>query len=149
MHGYIHMLRNNGTAEGICGINMLASYPAKTSPNPPPPPTPGPTKCDFFSSCSEGETCCCSWRFIGVCLSWNCCTAKSAVCCDNNNYCCPASHPICDTKRNRCLKVCIKFTSVPSVLSPIAVGKQNIADFIPWWAVGCPFIPLYAAQYLN
>lgn len=104
MHGYIHMLRNNGTAEGICGINMLASYPAKTSPNPPPPPTPGPTKCDFFSSCSEGETCCCSWRFIGVCLSWNCCTAKSAVCCDNNNYCCPASHPICDTKRNRCLK---------------------------------------------
>lgn len=123
MHGYIQMLRNNGTPEGICGINMLASYPTKTSPNPPPPPSPGPTKCDFFSSCSEGETCCCSWRFIGVCLSWNCCTAKSAVCCDNNNYCCPASHPICDTKRNRCLKVCIKFSSAPSVLSPIAVGK--------------------------
>ena len=109
MHGYIHMLRNNGTAEGICGINTLASYPTKTSPNPPPPPTPGPTKCDIFSSCKEGETCCCSWRFFGVCLSWNCCTAKAAMCCDNQSYCCPASHPICDTKRHRCLKVRIKF----------------------------------------
>ena len=109
MHGYIHILRNNGTAEGICGINMLASYPIKTSPNPSPPPFQGSTKCYIFSSCEKSQTCCCSWRLYGICLGWNCCTAKDAVCCDNRKHCCPSTHPICDTVKGRCLKVRFRF----------------------------------------
>ncbi|KAJ6399529.1 hypothetical protein OIU77_020146 [Salix suchowensis] len=29
MSGYIHMQRNSGNSQGVCGINMLASYPEK------------------------------------------------------------------------------------------------------------------------
>lgn len=32
--GYIRMQRNTGNAEGLCGINKMASYPLKTKPNP-------------------------------------------------------------------------------------------------------------------
>ncbi|XAR61705.1 Actinidain [Bertholletia excelsa] len=104
MNGYMHMLRNSGNSEGVCGINMLASYPVKTGPNPPAPPPPGPTRCDIFTSCSQGETCCCTSRFFGICFSWKCCELDSAVCCKDHRHCCPHDYPICDTKRSRCLK---------------------------------------------
>lgn len=105
MDGYIHMQRNTGNSQGVCGINMLASYPTKTSPNPPPSPSPGPTRCSFFAQCGEGETCCCSWRFLGLCFSWKCCGLNSAVCCKDKIHCCPQDYPLCDTQRNLCLKV--------------------------------------------
>ncbi|KAA8528693.1 hypothetical protein F0562_036048 [Nyssa sinensis] len=104
MDGYIHILRNSGNSQGVCGINMLASYPIKSSPNPPPPPSPGPTRCDLLTSCSEGDTCCCAWRLLGICLSWKCCELDSAVCCKDHRHCCPHDYPVCDTKRSQCLK---------------------------------------------
>ncbi|CAK9312692.1 unnamed protein product [Citrullus colocynthis] len=104
MDGYMHMQRNSGNSEGVCGINMLASYPTKTSPNPPPSPSPGPTKCSIFTSCGAGETCCCAKKFLGLCLSWKCCGLSSAVCCKDGRHCCPFDYPICDTDRNLCLK---------------------------------------------
>ncbi|KAG9140254.1 hypothetical protein Leryth_014701 [Lithospermum erythrorhizon] len=100
--GYMYMQRNSGSSNGICGINMLASYPIKTSPNPPP--GPSPTKCSVFTSCNAGETCCCTWTIFGVCLSWKCCELESAVCCEDKATCCPHDYPICDTERHRCLK---------------------------------------------
>ncbi|XP_007017656.2 PREDICTED: zingipain-2 [Theobroma cacao] len=104
MNGYIHLLRNSGDSKGLCGINMLASYPMKTSPNPPSPPPPGPTKCDLFTYCSAGETCCCTHRIFGICFSWKCCELDSAVCCKDNRHCCPNDYPVCDTKKSQCLK---------------------------------------------
>ncbi|GAB4839428.1 hypothetical protein Ancab_028950 [Ancistrocladus abbreviatus] len=112
MDGYIYMLRNSGDSNGICGINMLASYPTKTTPNPPPPPSPSPTKCDIFSSCAQGETCCCARRFLGLCLSWKCCELESAVCCKDHRHCCPHDYPICDTEKSQCLKHTGNFTAV-------------------------------------
>ncbi|KAM7257644.1 hypothetical protein ACFE04_013385 [Oxalis oulophora] len=107
MNGYILMQRNSGIPTGLCGINMLASYPIKTSPNPPPPPTPGPVKCDLFSHCGEGETCCCGKRILGICFSWKCCDLESAVCCKDNTHCCPNDYPVChtDTQQNLCFKL--------------------------------------------
>ncbi|PIN21688.1 Cysteine proteinase Cathepsin L [Handroanthus impetiginosus] len=104
INGYMHMIRNTRNAEGVCGINTLASYPIKTSPNPPPSPSPGPTRCSLFTYCSSGETCCCAGRFLGICLSWKCCAAVDAVCCKDHRHCCPHDYPICDTERNLCLK---------------------------------------------
>lgn len=34
--GYIKMQRTEKKAEGMCGINMMASYPLKSNPNPSP-----------------------------------------------------------------------------------------------------------------
>lgn len=107
MNGYIHMERNTGDSQGLCGINMLASYPTKTSPNPPPPSPPSPVKCNLFTYCSQGETCCCARSFFGICFSYKCCGLDSAVCCKDNRHCCPQDYPVCDTKRGQCLKVCI------------------------------------------
>ena len=107
MNGYIHMLRNSENSQGLCRINMLASYPTKTSPNPPPPPSPGPIKCDIFTFCGESETCCCAWHLLGICISWKCCELNSAVCCKDHTHCCPHDYPVCDTKRSQCLKVCL------------------------------------------
>ncbi|KAG8632388.1 low-temperature-induced cysteine proteinase [Manihot esculenta] len=104
MNGYMHIRRNSGSSKGVCGINMLASYPKKTTPNPPPPSPPGPTKCDLFTHCGEGETCCCTHRFIGICFSWKCCELDSAVCCKDGRHCCPHDYPVCDTSRSMCLK---------------------------------------------
>lgn len=104
MDGYMHMLRNSGNSQGVCGINMLASYPTKTSPNPPPSPGPGPTKCSFLTYCPAGNTCCCTWRVLGLCLSWSCCELENAVCCKDHSSCCPSDYPICDTSRKRCFK---------------------------------------------
>ncbi|XP_051149901.1 zingipain-2 [Andrographis paniculata] len=116
--GYMHMARNTGKAEGVCGINTMASYPIKTSPNPPtPPPTPGPTQCSIFTFCAPGETCCCSWWLLGLlCMEWKCCATESAVCCKDNLHCCPQDYPICDTKRNLCLRRVGNTT--------VAMGKQ-------------------------
>ncbi|KAG8377852.1 hypothetical protein BUALT_Bualt08G0076600 [Buddleja alternifolia] len=83
--GYMHMLRNSGNEEGMCGINMLASYPIKTSTNPPPSPTPGPTRCNIFTYCYDGETCCCASRFLGICLKWKCCEGEFAVSKDHSS----------------------------------------------------------------
>ncbi|KAL5845178.1 hypothetical protein ACOSQ4_011136 [Xanthoceras sorbifolium] len=105
MNGYIYMVRNSGNSQGLCGINMLASYPIKTRPNPPTPPPPGPVTCDLFSYCSTGETCCCTRRFLGICFSWKCCASNSAVCCKDRRHCCPSNYPVCDTKTNMCLKL--------------------------------------------
>ncbi|KAK4753454.1 hypothetical protein SAY87_022252 [Trapa incisa] len=104
MNGYVYMRRNSGDSEGLCGINTLASYPSKTKPNPPPPPPPGPTKCDLLNYCPQGQTCCCASRFIGICLSWKCCDFESAVCCKDHTHCCPHDYPVCDTKKQQCLK---------------------------------------------
>ncbi|KAE9586739.1 putative actinidain [Lupinus albus] len=104
MNGYIHMVRNSGNSEGLCGINTLASYPTKTKPNPPTPPPPSPTRCSLFTYCSEGETCCCAKSFLGICLSWKCCGVTSAVCCKDRSHCCPHDYPVCDTARGQCLK---------------------------------------------
>lgn len=104
MKGYIHILRNSQNSQGVCGINMLASYPIKTSPNPPPSPKPGPTQCDLLTSCSEGETCCCTLSFLGFCFSWKCCELDSAVCCKDHHHCCPHDYPICDIENTQCLK---------------------------------------------
>lgn len=41
--GYIHMVRNTGDREGICGINSEPSYPIKLSAMPTPDVSPGPT----------------------------------------------------------------------------------------------------------
>ncbi|KAK4490299.1 hypothetical protein RD792_000966 [Penstemon davidsonii] len=82
--GYIHMLRNSGNAEGVCGINMLASYPIKNSPKPSPSPSPSPTRCSIFSRCSSGESCCCTRSFLGLCFNWKCCEAEAITCCKDN-----------------------------------------------------------------
>jgi hypothetical protein len=127
MKGYMHMHRNTGTSSGICGINMMASFPTKTSPNPPPSPGPGPTKCSLFTSCPEGSTCCCSWRTLGLCLSWGCCELDNAVCCKDNRSCCPADYPVCDTDRGRCLKGNGNFSSIEGSKRKQAFSK------VPSW----------------
>ncbi|KAK2392578.1 low-temperature-induced cysteine proteinase [Trifolium repens] len=104
MNGYIHMLRNTDNSAGLCGINMLASYPTKSSPNPPVPPPPGPVRCNLFTRCSRGETCCCATKFLGICFSWKCCGLTSAVCCKDKRSCCPQDYPVCDTRKGQCLK---------------------------------------------
>ncbi|KAJ0570909.1 putative zingipain [Helianthus annuus] len=104
MDGYMYMARNIGDSNGLCGINMLASYPIKTSPNPPPSPTPKPVKCNLFSWCGEGETCCCATKILGICLKYMCCELNASVCCKDQRHCCPSDYPICDSQRNLCLK---------------------------------------------
>nr|GMD96249.1 low-temperature-induced cysteine proteinase [Ipomoea batatas] len=128
--GYMYMQRNTGTPEGMCGINTLASYPIKTSPNPPSPsPGPGPTKCSLFTFCDSDETCCCAWRFLGICFSWKCCASDSAVCCSDGKHCCPSDYPICDTTRNICLKVGPLFPNLPYLVSYIL---SVILAFMTW-----------------
>ncbi|KAL9229172.1 hypothetical protein vseg_004668 [Gypsophila vaccaria] len=124
MNGYIHMIRNSGKAEGICGINMMASYPAKTGSNPPPPPSPGPSHCSLFTSCAAGETCCCSRRLLGFCLSWKCCELDAAVCCKDGRHCCPHDYPICDTRRN----LCLKRTGNTTMTKPFDSRKSSLRD---------------------
>ncbi|XP_021759886.1 ervatamin-B-like [Chenopodium quinoa] len=104
MNGFVHMQRNSGDKSGICGINVMPSYPTKTTPNPPPPPPPGPTRCSLFTSCPAGQTCCCARSFLGICTTWKCCELNSAVCCKDHIHCCPRDYPVCDTQRNLCLK---------------------------------------------
>eukprot|EP01018_Ginkgo_biloba_P020991 Gb_14461 [translate_table: standard] len=113
MNGYAYMVRNRNDPEGICGINTLASYPIKTSPNPPPPPpTPTPVKCDALRYCPAGSTCCCTFYLFKFCITWGCCHLESAVCCKDHRYCCPQAHPICDTATGHCLKTAQNVTRV-------------------------------------
>ncbi|CAL4894357.1 unnamed protein product [Urochloa decumbens] len=127
MKGYMHMHRNTGDSSGICGINMMPSFPTKTSPNPPPSPGPGPTKCSLLTYCPEGSTCCCSWRVLGLCLSWSCCGLDNAVCCKGNQYCCPHDYPICDTVRAQCLKANGNFSGIEGI------KKQQSFSKVPSW----------------
>ncbi|XP_072952235.1 low-temperature-induced cysteine proteinase [Typha angustifolia] len=115
MDGYMHMLRNSGSSAGVCGINMLPSYPTKTSPNPPPSPGPGPTKCSVLTYCAEGYTCCCTWRVLGFCLSWSCCGLDNAVCCKDHRYCCPQDYPICDSDRKQCYRSKANSTNIEGI----------------------------------
>ncbi|KAF8406484.1 hypothetical protein HHK36_008573 [Tetracentron sinense] len=134
MSGYIHMQRNSGNSQGVCGINMLASYPIKTSPNPPPSPSPSPTRCDLLTHCSAGETCCCTWHLFGICFSWKCCELDSAVCCKDHRYCCPHDYPVCDTKSKQCLKRSGNFTSVKELEKRGSVGKfESLSSLIEAW----------------
>ncbi|KAJ9166039.1 hypothetical protein P3X46_020840 [Hevea brasiliensis] len=123
MSGYMHMLRNSGNSRGVCGINMLASYPKKTSPNPPPPSPPGPTRCDLFTRCGEGETCCCTHHIFGICFTWKCCELDSAVCCKDGRHCCPHDYPVCDTTRDICLKHHSNGTRMEIVAKKSSSGK--------------------------
>ncbi|OEL31740.1 putative cysteine protease RD21B [Dichanthelium oligosanthes] len=127
MKGYMHMHRNTGDSSGICGINMMPSFPTKTSPNPPPSPGPGPTKCSLLTYCPEGSTCCCSWRVLGFCLSWSCCGLDNAVCCKDNHYCCPHDYPVCDTARAMCLRANGNFSGIEGIR-----GKQPFSK-VPSW----------------
>ncbi|KAL9312533.1 hypothetical protein ACSQ67_017985 [Phaseolus vulgaris] len=122
--GYIHMIRNTGDPKGICGINTLASYPIKTKPNPPPPPAP--VRCNLFTHCSEGETCCCAKSFLGICFSWKCCGLTSAVCCKDKRHCCPRDYPICDTEKSQCLKITNGTTTITS-------GNKDISNKPRGW----------------
>ncbi|KAK1555894.1 hypothetical protein Q3G72_032975 [Acer saccharum] len=105
MGGYILLQRNTGDSQGLCGINMLASYPTKTSPNPPAPPPPGPVICDLLNYCSEEETCCCtefSWNMLGMAML----CIFSSVCCKDHHHihCRPSDYLVWNTKRNMYLK---------------------------------------------
>ncbi|XP_057975803.1 low-temperature-induced cysteine proteinase [Malania oleifera] len=134
MNGYIYILRNSGNSEGVCGINLLASYPIKTSPNPPPSPSPAPTRCDLLTWCSESETCCCTWRLLGICFSWKCCDLESAVCCKDQSHCCPHDYPICDTDRKQCLKNMGNITIVKGLEKRGSVGKfGGWSSFLEAW----------------
>lgn len=114
MDGYMHMQRKSGSKQGICGINMMASYPTKTSPNPPSP-EPSPAKCSLFTYCPAGSTCCCTMRLLGICFSWSCCGLDSAVCCKDHRYCCPHDYPVCDSSTKQCFKGTRNFTSVQGI----------------------------------
>jgi Granulin len=132
----MYMARNTNSSKGICGINMLPSYPTKTSPNPPPSPDPSPTKCSLLTYCPAGSTCCCSWRVLGFCLSWSCCGLESAVCCKDTKYCCPQDYPVCDTTRKQCLKALSIYTFTHnylqcSVLTPRGLLQIKLT-FVPF-----------------
>ncbi|GJM89018.1 hypothetical protein PR202_ga05613 [Eleusine coracana subsp. coracana] len=128
MKGYMHMHRNTGNSNGICGINQMPSFPTKTSPNPPPSPGPGPTKCSALTYCPAGSTCCCSWRVLGFCLSWSCCELDNAICCKDNRYCCPHDYPICDTGRGQCLKGNGNFSIIEEI------GRKKSFSKVPSWS---------------
>ncbi|PWA93918.1 xylem bark cysteine peptidase 3 [Artemisia annua] len=81
MDGYMYMARNISGSHGVCGINMLASYPIKTKPNRQPTPTPKPIKCNLFSWCNEGETCCCATKVLGIWFKWMCCLCLMLTVC--------------------------------------------------------------------
>ncbi|KAF5181704.1 Cysteine proteinase rd21a [Thalictrum thalictroides] len=110
MNGYMHILRNSGNPEGICGINTLASYTIKYNLNPNPllQPTSVRVSCDILRYCKAGETCCCSKRFI-ICLTWICCKNVGAVCCDDHERCCPHGYA-CDA--GICYKINLCFSSL-------------------------------------
>ncbi|KAK9947011.1 hypothetical protein M0R45_012448 [Rubus argutus] len=131
MDGYMHLLRDHGNPKGLCGINMLASYPIKTGANPPlpPPPPPGPVSCDIFSQCNGGETCCCGIWFLGICLSWRCCEVDSAVCCKDLLHCCPPDYPICDTERKMCFEANGNLTT--KVHKSRSVARKSSTDSVP------------------
>ncbi|PIA52846.1 hypothetical protein AQUCO_01000606v1 [Aquilegia coerulea] len=100
MNGYVHILRNSGNPEGICGINKLPSYRINNNPNPLLQPSSVRVNCDILRYCKAGQTCCCSNRFI-ICWTWICCKIGYVVCCDGR--CCPNGYA-CDEKTGTCIK---------------------------------------------
>ncbi|KAL4199868.1 hypothetical protein AMTRI_Chr03g146940 [Amborella trichopoda] len=130
MDGYMHMLRNSGDSQGVCGINMMPSYPTKSGANPPPSPPPGPVKCSLLTYCPSGNTCCCTWRFLGICLSWSCCDLDNAVCCKDGQYCCPQDYPVCNTATGYCLKGSGNWTEMDGLKR-----RQSFGGFRPWEAI--------------
>ncbi|KAF9619251.1 hypothetical protein IFM89_005805 [Coptis chinensis] len=103
LNGYMHIQRNSGNQEGVCGINILASYPIKTSSKLAVPMSKLRANCDLLRYCKEGETCCCSKRFI-ICLSWICCMWTNPVCC--KGHCCATGY-LCDARTGDCYEVCL------------------------------------------
>uniref|UniRef100_M8B734 Cysteine protease 1 n=1 Tax=Aegilops tauschii TaxID=37682 RepID=M8B734_AEGTA len=102
--GYIRMERNVTARAGKCGIAMFASYPVKNGPNPKPAPPAPEGKCDRYSSCPAGSTCCCTYGVRSVCLAWGCCPAEGATCCRDRSTCCPADYPVCNAGSRTCAK---------------------------------------------
>ncbi|VAH54062.1 unnamed protein product [Triticum turgidum subsp. durum] len=102
--GYIRMERNVTARAGKCGIAMFASYPVKTGPNPKPAPPAPEEKCDRYSSCPAGSTCCCTYGVRSVCLAWGCCPAEGATCCRDRATCCPSEYPVCNAGKRTCGK---------------------------------------------
>ncbi|KAI5009701.1 hypothetical protein ZWY2020_011838 [Hordeum vulgare] len=102
--GYIRMERNVTARAGKCGIAMFASYPVKNGPNPKPIPPAPEEKCDRYSSCPAGSTCCCTYGVRSVCLAWGCCPAKGATCCRDRTTCCPSEYPVCNAEKRTCAK---------------------------------------------
>ena len=110
--GYIRMQRGGGPEKnkaGLCGINMMPSFPTKSGSTNPPIPSPSPPepriKCDPVFSCPPMNTCCCLLHVAKYCFMWGCCPIKSAVCCNDHYHCCPSDFPICNTQAGSCLKV--------------------------------------------
>ncbi|KAI5067316.1 hypothetical protein GOP47_0017844 [Adiantum capillus-veneris] len=108
--GYIRMQRGGGATKkkaGLCGINMMVSFPVKMGANPPnpsPSPPPSPVKCDSMYSCPPASTCCCQLRIAKHCFAWGCCPLESAICCGDHQHCCPSDYPVCNTKAGSCLQ---------------------------------------------
>jgi KDEL-tailed cysteine endopeptidase len=116
--GYIKMAMGSQFGpSGICGIQTMASYPVKNSPNPSPTPSPTPSprpspspspspsiKCDDFYSCPVTSTCCCTHEIFGICLTWSCCPTPNAVCCEGSSHCCPSDRPVCNADDGTCSK---------------------------------------------
>ncbi|KAH7332465.1 hypothetical protein KP509_20G088800 [Ceratopteris richardii] len=130
--GYIRMQRGGGVkkmAAGLCGINMLASFPIKTSANPPDP-SPSPpaarVKCDSTYCCPPANTCCCQFRIAKFCFVWGCCPLESAVCCDDHHHCCPSDFPICNVKASSCLQESGSSFSVPILNGTLAVRNDVV-----------------------
>lgn len=55
-------------------------------------------RCDGFSSCPDGTTCC---KLASG--SWGCCPMPSAVCCSDHVHCCPEGTS-CDLTHGKCVK---------------------------------------------
>ncbi|KAL8172036.1 hypothetical protein V2J09_023840 [Rumex salicifolius] len=131
-NGYIKMERNLvGTSSGKCGIAMEASYPIKKGQNPPnpgpspPSPVKPPTVCDEYSTCPEGNTCCCVYEYGNYCFSWGCCPLEGATCCDDHYSCCPSDYPVCDVYAGTCLM---------SKGNPLGVKALKRTPALPNWA---------------
>eukprot|EP00249_Psilotum_nudum_P008169 c21087_g1_i1 orf=403-1842(-) len=108
--GYIRMARGSTNSDGLCGINLEASYPIKKGGNPP---KPGPSPpspvapasvCDTSYSCPASTTCCCVLPLENTCFAWGCCPLESATCCDDHYHCCPKEFPICYVEAGLCLQ---------------------------------------------
>lgn len=67
-------------------------------------------KCDSFSTCPDGTTCC---KLISG--TWGCCPIPNAVCCADHQHCCP-SNTICDTAHGRC-----------TMKSGVSIGEEMTA----------------------
>ncbi|PIA52841.1 hypothetical protein AQUCO_01000603v1 [Aquilegia coerulea] len=97
MNGYMHILRNSGDREGVCGINTLVSYPIKPKPNPVYLPALAQVDCNILIHCQDGETCCCIKSLI-ICLHYRCCPKNFPVCCAKPHHCCRSGY-VCGVKK--------------------------------------------------